>query len=163
MGLTREQGQAIAHLYKEMYNKLYTYAYGILREKELSEELVQETFQIACGKPSEPLSSANPQGWLMKTLKNVMKNAQRRRATMAKYIVSVEAVDIDLIVSPDSGSNIDLMYSGLISEEEFQLVKRVTIDRYTMLEAAEELGISEETCKKRVQRAKEKMRKNLSN
>lgn len=163
MGLTREQRQAIARLYKEMYNQLHTYAYGILRDRELSEDLVQETFQTACGKPSKLLSSANPRGWLMETLKNVMKNARRRRATMAKYIVPAETVDIERIVSPDPGDNVDLLYSGLLSEEEFQLVKRVAVDRYTMLEAAEELGISEDACKKRVQRAKEKLRKNMSN
>ena len=163
MGLTWEQGQEIARLYKEMFDKLYTYAYSILREKELSEELVQETFRIACDKPSELLSSANPQGWLMNTLKNVIWNAQRKRATIAKYIVATEAADIDQIANPDPSSNIDLMYSGLISEAEFRLVKRIAIDRYTMREAAEELGISVETCKKRVQRAKEKLRKNLTN
>lgn len=146
-----------------MFNNLYAYAYGILREKELSEELVQETFRIACDKPSEPLSSPNPQGWFMEVLKNVMKNAWRKRTTMAKYIVASEAVDLDRIASPDPGGNIDLLYSGLISEEEFQLVKRVTVDGYTMLEAAEELGISEETCKKRVQRARKKLRKKLLN
>ena len=161
MGLTRGQGQDIARLYKEMYNNLYTYAYGILQEKELSEELAQETFRIACDKPSELLSSKNPQGWLMNTLKNVMWNAQRKRATMAKYIAVAEAVDIGQIRAPDPGSNIDLMYSDLIGEAEFQLVKRIAVDRYTVLEAAEELGISVETCKKRVQRAKAKLRKHF--
>lgn len=163
MGLTREQRQAIAQLYKEMFGNLYTYAYGILREKELSEELVQETFRIACGKPAELLSSENPKGWLMNTLKNVMWNERRKRATMAKHIVSAETVDIERIVSPDSGSNIDLIYSDLVDEADFQLVKRVAVDKYTILEAAEELGISEDACKKRVQRAKEKMRKNFLN
>ena len=163
MGLTREQRQAIARLYKEMYNQLHTYAYSILREKELSEDLVQKTFQTACGEPSKLLSSPNSQGWLMEVLKNEIRNAKRKRATMAKYVVSAETVDIEQIVSHDPGDSIDLLYSGLISEEEFQLVKRVAVDRYTILEAAEELGISEDACKKRVQRAKKKLRKNLSN
>lgn len=163
MGLTWEQGQKIARLYKEMYDRMCAYANGILRDKELSEELVQETFKIACDEPSKPLSSPNPQGWLMKALKNTMKNAQRKRATMAKHIVSAEDADIERIVSPDSGDNIDLMYSDLVDEAGFRLIKRVAVDRYTVLEAAEELGISEDACKKRFQRAKEKMRKNLSN
>lgn len=163
MGLTRKQRQAIARLYKEVYNQLHTYAYGILRDRELSEDLVQKTFQTACGKPSKLLSSENPRGWLMETLKNEMKNAKRKRATMAKHTVPAETVDLEQIVSPDPGDNIDLLYAGLLSEEEFQLVKRVAVDRYTTLEAAEELGISEDACKKRVQRAKKKLRENLSN
>ena len=163
MGLTKEQGQAIARLYKEMFNKLCTYAHSILRDMELSEELVQETFKTACGKPSEMLSSGSPQGWLMKTLKYEMKNALRKRATMAKYTVPAEAVDIDQIANPDPGSNIDLMYSDLVDEASFRLIKRVAVDQYTVPEVAAELGISKERCKKRVQRAKEKMREKLSN
>ena len=163
MGLTGDQRRDIARLYKEMYDNLYTYAYAVLREKELSEESVQETFRIACGKPLQLLFSENPRGWLMNTLKNVLWNVRRKRATMAKYIVSAEDADMERIVSPDPGGNIDLMYSGLIDEAGFRLVKRIAVDRYTILEAAEELGISEDACKKRVQRAKEKMRKNLSN
>lgn len=81
---------------------------------------------------------------------------------MAQYTAPAETVDIEQIVSPDPGDNIDLLYSGLLNEVEFQLVKRVAVDRYTMLEAAEELGINEDAYKKRGQRAKEKMWKNLS-
>lgn len=162
MGLTKEQGQAIARLYKEMYNQLYTYAHGILRERELSEDLVQKTFQTACSKPSKLFSSENPQGWLMETLKNEIKNAKRKRATMAKFTVPAETVDIDQIASPDPGGNIDLMYSDLVDEADFRLIKRVAVEQYTVLEVAEGLGISRERCKKRFQRAKEKMRKKLS-
>ena len=35
----------------------------------------------------------------------------------------------------------------------------IVIRKYSMLEAAEELGISVEACKKRVQRAKKKLQK----
>lgn len=41
------------------------------------------------------------------------------------------------------------------------MLKQVTLDRYSMLEAAEELGISVEVCKKRVQRARAQFRKQI--
>ena len=41
----------------------------------------------------------------------------------------------------------------------FQLLVNIVVRRYTMLEAAEELGITVEACKKRVQRAKKKLQK----
>lgn len=144
-----------------MYGTLYTYAYGILRDKCLSEEAVQETFQIACGKPNDLMSSANPRGWIMEVLKRVLWNTQRKRTTLEKYIAAAESVDVDRIVSPDCDSNVDLMYSDLVSKAEFQLLKRIVIDRYTMLEAAEELGITVEACKKRVQRAQKKLRQKI--
>ena len=48
---------------------------------------------------------------------------------------------------------------GVLGEEDFQLLVNIVVRRYTMLEAAEELGITVEACKKRVQRAKKKLQK----
>lgn len=159
--LTREQSKYIAQLYMDMYDPLHAYAYGILGNQCLSEETVQETFRIACGKPNDLTASPNPKGWLMNTLKYVIRNAHRKRATLEKYIAAAESADLDRIVSPDHGSNVDLMYSDLVGPAEFRLLKQVIIDGYTMLEVAEELGITVEACKKRVQRAQKKMREKL--
>ena len=144
-----------------MYDSLHSYAYGILKNTHLSEEVVQETFQIACSKPTALMSSENPKGWLMNTLKNVVRNTLRKRAALEKYIAEAESANIDLIASPAPGSNVDLMYSDMVTEAEFQLLKWVAIDQYTMLEAAEALGITVEACKKRVQRAGKKLRRKI--
>lgn len=159
--MTKEQAQYIEQLYTDMYNNLYSYAYGILKNTHLSEESVQETFQIACSKPTDLISSQNPRGWLMIVLKNVLRNTHRRLATLKKYIAAAESADIDLIASPAPGGNVDLEYSDMVTEEEFQLLKWVAIDQYTMLEAAEKLGITVEACKKRAQRAGKKLRRKL--
>ena len=159
--MSREQGQYIERLYKDMYDSLYSYAYGILRDMHLAEEAVQETFQVACGKPTDLMSSKNPKGWLMNVLKNVLRNTLRKRATLEKYIAEAESADIDLIAGPAPGSNVDLLYSDMVTEAEFQLLKWVAIDQYTMLEAAETLGITVEACKKRVQRAGKKLRRKI--
>ena len=159
--MSREQGQYIERLYKDMYDSLYSYAYGILRDTHLAEEAVQETFQVACSKPTDLMSSKNPKGWLMNVLKNVLRNTLRKRATLEKYIAEAESVDIDLIAGPAPGSNVDLMYSDMVTEAEFQLLKWVAIDQYTMLEAAETLGITVEACKKRVQRAGKRLRQKI--
>ena len=144
-----------------MYGSLYSYAYGILKNTHLAEEAVQETFQVACSKPTALTSSKNSKGWLMNTLKNVVRNTLRKRTTLEKYIAEAESANIDLIAGPAPGSNVDLMYSDMVTEAEFQLLKWVAIDQYTMLETAESLGISEEACKKRVQRAEKKLRRKI--
>ena len=99
----------------------------------------------------------------MEVLKHVLRNVNRKRAMLEKYIETLEPEELDRIASPDSGDDVDLMYSGLIRPEEFYLLKRVDIEGYTMLEMSEELGINVETCKKRAQRAREKMRQQLKN
>ena len=45
--------------------------------------------------------------------------------------------------------------------EDFRLLKRIVLERYSYLEAAEELGISLEACRKRVQRIKQRLREKL--
>lgn len=159
--MTREEREYIDRLYRDMYHSLHVYACGILGNQYLAEESVQETFRVACDKPKELIACPNPRGWLMEALKNVIRNAERKRAMLEKYIATLEPADLDRLVSPDCGDDVDLMYSDLVSPAEFYLLKRVDIEGYTMLEMAEELGINLETCKKRAQRAREKMRKQL--
>ena len=48
----------------------------------------------------------------------------------------------------------ELLYRGLIKEEELELLLRIYRDGLSRKELAEELGIDPEACNKRVQRAK---------
>ena len=57
--------------------------------------------------------------------------------------------------------DLDTLYGDLSDSEDFRLLKRIALDRCTILEAAEELGIPLETCKKRVQRARKRLQKRL--
>ena len=159
--MTREEREYIDQLYRDMFHSLHVYACGILGNQHLAEESVQETFRVACDKPKELITCPKPKGWLVETLKNVIRNAQRKRIMLEKYIATLEPADLERLVSPDFGGDVDLMYSDLVSPAEFHLLKRIDIEGYTMLEMAEELGINVETCKKRAQRAREKMRQQL--
>lgn len=159
--LTPEESEYIDRLYRDMFHSLHTYAYGILRNPYLAEEVVQETFQVACNKPGDLMTCPKPIGWLTEVLKNVIRNLQRKREMMERFIAAMDPADLERLESPDCGDDVDLMYSDLVTKEEFYLLKRVDIEGYTMLEMAEELGINLETCKKRAQRAREKMRRQL--
>lgn len=157
--MTKKQRQYIEKLYSEMWQPLYAYAYSVLRSKEGAEEAVQETARIACCKPNDVMSSENPQGWMMKTLKMHLLNERRKRETMEKYIAAAEADDISQFICYDD--HFDLMYSDMISPEEFQLLKWVYVENNTIIWASEQLGISVEACKKRVQRASDKLLKKV--
>lgn len=52
-------------------------------------------------------------------------------------------------------------YGDLLPQEDFRLLKLVVLERYSYLEAAQELGISLEACRKRVQRIKQRLRQKL--
>ena len=68
----------------------------------------------------------------------------------------------DQDLSKDAGiSWIDLYYSCLIPDAEYRLIKMVEIEGYSIHETAQSLSISDEACKKRVQRARAKLKNAL--
>jgi RNA polymerase sigma factor (sigma-70 family) len=164
MVLDKNQERMIEELYTNMYYSLSAYAQCALNDRPLAEEAVQDTFRIACAKADDLLASANPKGWLVNTLKYVIKNMIRSRARLNNLIVSSIDFEENSIIDNTNNScedNMDLMYSDLVNNEDYKLLKKIAIEKYTMLEAAKDLGISVEACKKRVQRAKKNLQKYL--
>lgn len=143
-----------------MHDKLVRYAYSALRDYGRAEEAVQDTFSIACARV-DVLEASNAQNaWLMKTLKNVIANIRRSQARLNNIVITTINFDEEKYIQPQD-SSIDLLYSGIIKDEDFLLLKLVAVNNYTMREAADTLGINVEACKKRVQRAKKKFKSEL--
>ncbi len=150
---------AVEKLYKEMYSALHAYALRVLEDDALAQEAVQDAFCIACARREQFLSSPNPQGWIMLTLKHVMQNMLRTQTKLKKLLSLEEGTDLPTD-SPELVS-VDLLFNDISGSEDFQLLKRIALDRCTILELAEELGVSVEACKKRVQRARKRLQKKL--
>lgn len=163
MGNSISDEEQIETLYHEMYGQMFAYAFCILRDRGWAEEAVQDAFCILCVKADEAFGRENPKGWLMRVLQNVIRNRNRQRAAMNRLIMSSLQVDKleEMLVYDEE--NVDLLYGELAARTDFQLLKRVVLDGYTMLEAAEEYGITVEACKKRVQRVKKLLREKLLN
>lgn len=152
--LSPEQRKYIDLLFHDMYPMLINYARTSLGSKEQAEEAVQDTFVKACKFPEKLIESENPKGWLVKALQNVLKEMYRKRdrirALLAAENERSEAIHYD--------DYFEAEYADLLEPEEFALIRKLKVYHYTIREAAEELGISEETCKKRSQRAMDKLR-----
>lgn len=161
MGLTDNQRCIIEKYYQDMFYPLSAYAKKALNDRTLAEEAVQDTFRIACAKADNFLSSPNPKGWLLNTLKNVIHNTIRSRSYLNRMIITSLDLNETIVPGDTDIPNIDFIYSDLTDNEDYKLLKRIALDKYSMLEAAQELGISIEACKKRVQRAKIKLKKHF--
>ena len=167
----RDQDRLLEELYREMYSVLLCYANAALKDKALAEEAVQDTFRIACAKADDLSASVNPRGWLMLTLKNVLRNTSRELAALNQLFVSAVSIDDEIVLETyASGTDyekrieddeVSILYSDLLSPDEYRLLKRIVLQKYTIRDAAKELGISIESCKKRIQRIKKKLRKKL--
>lgn len=151
---------AVERLYKEMYPALHVYALKILGDGTLAEEAVQDAFCIACAKREQFLSSPNPQGWIMLTLKHVMQNTLRAQAKLQRLLSLDEGEELP--AGTVEWVSVDLLFGDVSGSEDFQLLKRIALDRCTMPELAQELGVSVEACKKRVQRARKRLQKKLA-
>lgn len=161
MSDSNPQNEWIGQLYKEMFDSLCVYAKNALSDPAIAEEVVQNVFCIACAKHDELLQSENPKGWLMKTLKNVIQNTKRQRAKMKKLVIlSLDSEESNLLAKYDE-EDVDILYGDLAPREDFQILKLVALENYSMKRAADEFGISVEACKKRVQRIKSYLRKKL--
>ena len=157
--MTAEQSRKIEQLYLEMFDKLYAYAGCSLDSDALAEEAVQETFRIACQKPEQLCESVNPRGWLVQTLKYTIRNIKcshvAAKRLVEKYLM---ARSKDLTLSEETLPP-NVLYPNAADTEEFKLLVEMVVEGRSHLEMAERRGISVDACKKRVQRAKEALRK----
>ena len=156
-----EYSERIEQLYLEMYNMLITYARCSFEEESLAEEAVQETFRIACQKPDKLCESLNPKGWLVNTLKFTIRNMKRSRENARQILSSYLIVQNECVVFSEDKLCLQVMYGNISYLEEFKLIKEMAIDGRSHLEMAKARGITVSACKKRVQRAKEILKRKI--
>ena len=158
--MTAEEHKYIEKIYLELYDFLLSYAISFLKDPDVAEEALQETFRVVCTKPEEMLSSPNPKGWIIKTLKNTMFNIRRTRANGTRLLADYAACNQDSACSQDQ-LPLEVTYENVARTEEFQLLKEMAVDGSSHQEMARKRGISVNACKKRVQRAKELLRRKI--
>lgn len=151
----------IERLYLKLYAFLFEYARSALPTDALAEEAVQDTFQIACQKPEAVLRSPNPEGWIVNTLKNVLKNTIRQQNISRRILLDYFASNIDDITVTDDRVKLEILYKNVADLEEFKMIKAMALEGKSYLEISRELGISVAACRKRMQRAREKLRKKM--
>lgn len=159
--MNAEQNRQIEALYLEMFEKMKVYACCSLENEALAEEAVQETFRIACQKADQLCRSNNPRGWLVQTLKFTIANIKHDRAVTGKLLEKYLLDQRTMTGFPEDELNLKLLYENLADTEEFKLLVEMAIEGKSQLEMAHSRGISVNTCKKRVQRAKETLRKRI--
>ena len=156
-----EQRAKIEELYLEMFDKLMVYARVGLGNVALAEEAVQETFRIACQNPDKLCTSPNPQGWLVLTLRNTIRNIKSNQATAKRIIEKYLVTQIKEFSVLDDGISLNILYENVADTEEFKILAEMAIEKKSHEEMAKARGISISACKKRVQRAKEVLQRKI--
>lgn len=159
--MNAEQKRRIGELYLEMYEKLMVYARVNLDSESLAEEAVQETFRIACQKPESICSSFNPQGWLVNTLKNTIRNMKSSQATARRIVETYMLAQLKELSVTEDRISVNVLYENVADLEEFKLLSEMAIEGRSHEEMAKARGITISACKKRVQRAKETLQRKI--
>ena len=146
----------IEKYFRSEYASMLSFAGYLLNNRSLAEVAVQETFVCALENYEKFESSPNPVGWLYNTLKNMIRHIQRDQQKIIKRMVQLDSCAEDYIASTHK-SAMDLCTNK--ENPDFQLLIRFYVYGYTLKELAQEEGISVGAMTMRIQRAKERIKK----
>lgn len=161
-----EQDSFFEALYYGTFHKLFLYAQAGLSDKSKAMDVVQDTFHEAVLKIDDLVTHPNPQGWLMQTTKNKVKEYNRTRITYLKRCISLDSElppalgqedpQVEAVERQRAVPVWDRIGQSL-TPEEFTLFKRLVLDKASHLEVSKELGITVWACQKRFERIKKKL------
>jgi len=137
------------------YNDLFKYSYRLTYEKNMAEEIVQDTFIEAYKKIELLAQHENPAGWLYVTARNITK-AYMREYLRIKTLLPLE--DHKIGVADEERE--EMFLSNYLNEEEAKIIFKFYVEKRSMTEISEEYAISLPACKMRIKRARDKFKEN---
>ena len=161
--MTADQSAFLTEYYLEKRKFLLEYAESSLHNFALSEEAVQQTFEIACHKIDDFYNHPNPGGWLTKVLGFVILNIKSRQRSEQRYVIPLDEYRPDLVAAPEKPVSLRTTYGSLVDTPQFQLLYEAEVMGRSLKEIAGNLHISEDACKKRAERARKFLRNKLKN
>lgn len=157
--MSRKERNYVENLYEQMYPHLLRYAMASIRDRVQAEDAVQEVFIIACSKIEDVMDSPNEKGWLVNTLKYVIRDHHRMEAKCRNLVEKLISMEAD---KPEyTEPQILFFQHNKDVSEDLRLLQQLYIGGLTMKEIASAEGITVEACKKRVQRARKRLRNAL--
>lgn len=160
--MTPKQRVFFEAFFREHYHYLVAYAFRYLKDWEDAKEITQEAFLTAIIKIDSFFDSESPIGWIKKTIWKKASNFSRSKSRQSSVNVPIEDMDANLFVY-DSYTDLDspiTRCAELLDPKEFSLFKRIVVNGESYSEVATEFGLSEPSCRKRVERIIKKLRKN---
>lgn len=162
--MTPGNSELIETLFREYYSLLLRYAKISLQNTDLAQDVVQDVFHEALKHQETLATHDNPGGWLMQTLKNKLRECKRQLSRMGTMFQSLEELPEYYLLTKDDeiGEGIDSILANIeqhLTEDEFYLLRRITLDKASHLEVSKELGITVWTSQKRLARIRDKLLK----
>lgn len=148
-------------LYQRHYPELLKYCLAASLDRELAEDLVQETFLKALQNPDtlEDLGQAQRRAWLFRTLKNILVDRYRRAVLEREHLQTVDAETVAWDPGIQQVENEQVLAS--LAQEDRMLFRLRYIEDYNAAEISEMLGIPPGTIRSRLSRCRKKLKELL--
>lgn len=151
--LIPEESEIIENIYRRYYAKLFRVAAAAFyNNPALAEDVVSQAFLIACQHPQKLIKHPNPEAWITNVLHKVIVHEKRRYALFQALFVGILPLVKDDTV--ENRMQLDALYPGIRALPEFQIVKWLVVDGFSVTDIANRLNISVSACKKRLERAR---------
>lgn len=155
-----DKADGFAEFYSEHYETVYKYVYREIPNKQIAEDIAQDTFLVALEKADVFRKHPEPKLWLLRTARNKMMEMYRRMRYWGCEPLS-ENMELAREEPMFEYKEVDLSALAILSEEEWALFKRRYLYEDTVSELAESLGITENNMRVRFTRIKKKLLKEL--
>ena len=160
-------------LCEQHYADLGNFLLALTKDREMAEDLLQETFIIAWQKRAQLPAHPNPAGFLFQTARNCLKSAQRKRAKEQRRLVPLEqqeiqpaqcAADEELLRQQDASIDelrwVDAVLQAL-STQERRLYEEHYLRKKSFVQLAKEWGVSQTSLRMRAVRLRRTIQKEV--
>jgi RNA polymerase sigma factor (sigma-70 family) len=158
--ITTGSEQAFRRIVERYAPMVHGVASRMTRNQPLAEEVTQSVF-ILLARKVNPAAAASLSGWLYNTAVGMSRNAvrkeSRRKALHEQYLLAMDDIEAPCIESwKEMAPHLDEAVSRLSTADRKVMILRY-FEQRTFPEISRALGASEEACKKRAQRALERL------
>ncbi len=151
---------ALSVIHRYMHRQIYAVAYAVLRDFTLSDDVVQETYIKILEKSFSYRKGTNARAWVLSIARNIAIDLYRKR----RFECDTDTLDESDMRFDESTVLLSMEVRralDTLSDEERQIVTLKVYAGLKHREIAELLGITTEACKKKYQRAADKLRELL--
>ena len=150
-------------IYLKYHKEIYRYVYSLSYDKNIVDDIVQETFTILYKKQNEVKHYEDIRGWLYTVARNKTGDYLKKYNRERKYKLSISFENLQNIYDIDTVPELDI-YDALqtfLSDEELELLK-LKESGFTFEEIASDKKIKSTTLRSKVSRIYAKIRKKYS-
>ena len=149
-------------LYRDNYKEVYEFIYHQIPNKQIAEDIMQDTFYAALKSGETFLRHPKQVGWLMVTAQNKIYELHRKMKRQKALplddenrILAVRELNYDV-------TELELAALAIMSEKEWTLIKDYYLRGIPAKELAQEKGITENNFRVKLSRLSSKLRKELA-